>query len=236
MEKQYGTNSHKSRLKTIQIGYNASGAVAAARKGDVVVIVDIIDMSTTAQAALDAGALKVFGAAPDGANPPVKLNPEKIGYIAGLLARQRDSGLIVIAEPRWGSAEERKENISTALAGIRRAGVEVDDILPNIGGQVSQLADFEGKVVLIASGTGGVAFDAAYNHGAEEVLTATISRTLFRKGLSPAEDGVKRALVAARNSGRGLSFIAASANSLEDVLACEFLARKAMEQGFLALD
>jgi hypothetical protein len=49
----------------------------------VVVIVDIIDMSTTLEAALEAGARKVYGASPDGVIVPVDVKPEVIGLEAG---------------------------------------------------------------------------------------------------------------------------------------------------------
>ncbi|MGI6552813.1 MAG: hypothetical protein ACOX37_07210 [Bacillota bacterium] len=47
------------------------------------VIVDIIDMSTTLEAALEAGARKVYGASPDGVIVPVDVKPEVIGLEAG---------------------------------------------------------------------------------------------------------------------------------------------------------
>ncbi|AZR73435.1 hypothetical protein BBF96_08600 [Anoxybacter fermentans] len=233
MVKQFANNPNKKWVKTLQVGYNASGAAAAALKGDVVIIVDVIDMSTTAEAVLDAGAVLVLGAAPDDVIPPVAVNPEKMGYLAGCMALQHKTDLIVIAEPRWETEEERKKRIQSALAGINRSGVKLTHILPNIGGEVSKLAEFKDKVVLIVSDTGGVAFDAAYIHGAPEVLTATVSRTRAKKGLAPAEAAVKRAIEAANQHRTGITFVAATSNSLEDILAAEYLARKVIETGFL---
>lgn len=232
MGKQF-VNQTERWIKTLQVGYNASGAVAAAQKGDVVVIVDVIDMSTTAEGVLDAGALLVLGAAPDQANPPVLVNPEEIGYLAGRTALKYKTDVALIAEPRWGSDEERIERMQLVLAGIKRSGSLSKHILPNIGGEVSKLADFQNQVVVIVSDTGGVAFDAAYTCGASEVLTATISRTQAKKGVEPADVGVQRAIKAAQRHQAGITFVAASSNSYEDIFAAEYLAKKVIETGFL---
>lgn len=226
-------NQNNRWIKTLQVGYNASGAVAAARKGDVVVIVDVIDMSTTAEGVLDAGALLVLGAAPDGVNPPVSVNPEQMGYLAGRTALKYKTEVTLIAEPRWGSEEERIERMQLVLTGIKRSGSPIEHILPNIGGEVSKLADFRNQVVVIVSDTGGVAFDAAFTHGASEVLTATVSRTQAKKGFEPADVGIHRAIEAAQRHQVGITFVAASSNSYEDIFAAEYLAKKAIETGFL---
>lgn len=237
MEKPFASNmrltSQNPSLRTLQIGYNASGAAAAAQKGDVVVIVDVIDMSTSAEAALEAGALSVYGAAPDCAKPPVTVNPEGVGYLAGSQAVEAKTDVLVVAEPRWGTEEERKIRTQLTLAGIHRSGAILSHILPNIGGEVFRLADFRNRVVVIVSDTGGVAFDAALTHGAPEVLTATVARTHDLKGSAPLDRAVDRALAASERHGAGLSIIAASANSYEDILAVEALAKKVIEKGFL---
>ncbi len=220
-------------IKTLQVGYNASGAVVAAQKGDVVVIVDIIDMSTTAEAALEAGALMIFGVSPDDVHPPVQINPKRVSNLAGIKALEKNTEVIIITEPRWGTEEERRKRVQLTLAGVNQAGAKVIHILPNIGGEISKLADFKDKIVVIASDTGGVAFDAAINNGAKEVMTATISRVLHRKGLAPMEISAKRAIDAANRHQTGISFIAASSNSYEDILAAETLAKKVIEFGFL---
>lgn len=226
-------SSNDKRVRTLQVGYNASGAVAAAAKGDVVVIVDVIDMSTTAEAVLDAGALTIYGAAPDRAKPPVPVDPEKMGYLAGRRAVEAGSKVILVAEPRYGTEEERIANSQLTLTGISRSGAILDHIIPNIGGEVSRLADFTDRVVIIVSDTGGVAFDAAYSAGAPEILTGTVARTCAKRGLAPLEAAAKRAIEAAERHGTGITCIAASANSYEDCLAAEALARKIIENGFL---
>ena len=220
-------------VKTLQVSYNASGAVAAAQRGDVVVIVDVIDMSTTAEAALEAGAVSVYGAAPAGVQPPVQVNPEGVGMYAGTEAVRRGTEVILIAEPRYGSEAEREEKVRLALTGIRRSGATLAHILPNIGGEVSGLADFDGRVVVIVSDTGGVAFDAAWTYGARNILTGTIARTRGKKGTAPLEAAVERAIAAANQHRAGITFVAASASSYEDILAAETLARKVVETGFL---
>lgn len=225
--------SRQSRPRTLQIGYNASGAAAAAEKGDVVVIVDVIDMSTSAEAALQAGALAVYGAAPDGVIPPVAVNPEAIGYRAGCRALEAQTEVIVVAEPRWGTEEERRVRAQLTLTGIARSGAILSHILPNIGGEIFRLADFQNRVVVIVSDTGGVAFDAAWTHAAPDVLTATVARTHGLKGIAPLAKAVDRAMTAADRHGAGLSIIAASANSYEDILAAEALAKRLIEKGFL---
>ncbi|WP_018249991.1 hypothetical protein [Orenia marismortui] len=218
---------------TLNITSNASGAAQAARKGDIIVVVDIIDMSTTAESALDAGALEVFGASSDRVSVPVTVNPEKIGYFAGKKALKHNTELIIVAEPRLGSEDERIENIQLALAGVKRAGANIEAILPNVGSQVSSLADFKDKVVLIITDSGGVAFDAAYNHGAPQVTTGTIVRTMKKKGIRPAKDSAKRAIKLAKKYNTGITLVAASSNSYEDVLATEHIAKLIIEEGFL---
>lgn len=231
MEKPFASNTNW--VKTLHVSYNASGAAVAARRGDVVVIVDVIDMSTTAEAVLEAGALAVFGAAPTGVHPPVAVDPEGLGYQAGLQAVKHDTEVIAIAEPRNGSEGERRARIESALTGINRAGASLAYILPNIGGEVSRLADFHGRVVLIVSDTGGVAFDAAWTHGAAEVLTGTVARTWAKKGITPLEVAARRAMEAATRHRAGITFVAASANSYEDIISAEALAKKVIEFGFL---
>ena len=225
----------ENRIKTLNVTYNASGALQAAQRGDVVVIVDIIDMSTTAEAVLDAGAQRVLGASPDNLNPPVPVNPQKIGYQAGKLAVKDSKEVIIIAEPRFALAEKRLRRVQSVQQGLKQAGVEIGDILPNIGTQIGQFADFKNKIVIIVSHSGGAAFDTAYNHGAAKVLTGTVVRTNTKKGFKPLEEGAHRAIKAAKEQQTGITLVAASANSYEDILAVEGLAELIIELGFLEL-
>lgn len=220
-------------MKTVHLTFNASGAVEGARRGDLVVVVDIIDMSTSAEVALEAGAIAIYGASPSGCKAPVTLNPDRIGYLAGKTALKYKTKLIVVAEPRYGDPEERKKRAEAALMGVARSGAEVGMIVPNIGSEIGKCADFRGMVVLCVSDTGGVAFDAAYNNGAPAVLTATVTRTPEKKGLEPARFGVERAIDYATKNNCGITVTAASSNSLEDILASQFLVQLIVNSGFL---
>ncbi|WP_114638040.1 hypothetical protein [Desulfolucanica intricata] len=212
---------------------NASGAAEGARLGHVVVIVDVIDMSTTAEAAMDAGALAVFGASPDHAKPPVKINPQQVAEAAGELARHKNAGVVIIAEPRVGSDLERQETIRGVLTGLKKIGVETKAILPNLGAETPKLFNLKNCVVIAATGTGGVAFDAAFTAGAPAVLTATVARTLKKKGAEPAKSGVERAIQKARELKTGITVVGASGNSLEDILAAEYIVKCILQRGFM---
>lgn len=214
---------------------NASGAVKAAEAKNVVVIVDVIDMSTSLEAALDAGASIVFGASPDFSRAPVVLKPEEIGRQAGLVANREKTSIIIISEPRAGTDEERRCRCSRVVLGVEETGAKIDAILPNIGAETGKLADFTDKVAIAVTDTGGVAFDAAYNAGAPAVITGTIARTMKKRGVEPAKAAAKRAIEAAARTGSGIAVVAASANSLEDILAAEYIVRAIVEEGFLAL-
>jgi len=214
---------------------NASGAVRAAEAKNVVVVVDVIDMSTTLEAALDAGAAYVFGASPDQAKAPVDLSPENIGRHAGLLAKKEGAGVIIISEPRVGNEEERRARSGRVIKGIEQAGAAIEAVYPNIGAETAKLGDFSGKVVIAVTDTGGVAYDAAFTAGAPAVLTGTIARTMKKKGPEPARAAALRAIEAARKAGAGIAVVAASANSLEDILAAEYIVRAIIEEGFTAM-
>jgi len=224
-------------VKTLNITSNPSGAASAARQGNVVMIIDVIDMSTTAEMALELGAINIFGASPPEVSVPVTINPEKIGYIAGKKALKHDTGVIVAAEPRiYKNKKTRMDNSYKAIKGIKRAGGELDEIIPNSGKDIDELADFEGKIVVIVSSAGGVAYDAAYNYGAPEVITGTVARTEKMKGSKPALKAAKRAIQTAAKYKCGITIVASSSNSLEDVLAANFIGQKIIDNGFLQVD
>jgi hypothetical protein len=189
-----------------------------------VVIVDVVDMSTTLESALEAGAVAVFGASPVRHRAPVRVSPARVGYAAGEVARRWGTEVVVVAEPRAGLECERRRQAGAVLAGIRAGGAEVAAILPNLGKETPRLFPLEGRVVVAVTGSGGVAFDAAFSAGAV-VTTATVARTYRSRGLGPAAKGARRALGLARLSDRDLCVVAASGRSLEDLLAARFLVR-----------
>lgn len=206
----------------IKVLHDASGAAFAASNGDVVVIVDVINMSTTLEAAWEAGAIGVFGASPDKTLAPVFVDPGFVGYFAGCFAKSNNTDIILVTEPRVGTNKERITRASWAIAGVKKAGIENITILPNLGAETIKMADFSRKVVIAVTDSGGVAYDAAFNAGGI-VTTATVARSLTKKGLEPLQSGVNRALSLAYLKNTGISIVAASSNSLEDVLAANFI-------------
>lgn len=193
-------------------------------------IVDVVDMSTALEAALDEGALAVFGAAPDNAGPPVPVDPRGVGGAAGKYARESGAGLIILAEPRAGTEHERYALIQKALCGAKNSGVKQEAVLPNLGADITRLVSFQNKVVLAVTGAGGVAFDAALTAGAPVVLTGTVARTRKKKGLASAMAAVKRALDAVQRYKRDVAVVAASANAVEDLLAAEYIYKLLLAQ------
>lgn len=222
-------------MRSIAITANASGAVAAAKRGDVVVIVDLIDMSTVAQAFLDMGAKEIFGASPDYAKAPVHLDPVYVGYLCGKKALELETNIIIVTEPRWGTYEERRENAAKAISGIEKSGAKIVKILPNIGAEIGKEYSDEGQVVLLVTDTGGVAFDAALNAGAKAVITGTIARTIKLKGEEPARISADRAIEVSKENNAGITLVAASSNSLEDLLGAQYIANLIINKGFLKL-
>ncbi|MGB9885898.1 MAG: hypothetical protein ACPLPT_02415 [Moorellales bacterium] len=194
----------------------------AAAKGEAVVIVDVVDMSTTLESALEAGAVAVFGASPLFHCSPVPVSPGRVGYAAGQEAQRRGTEVVVVAEPRVGPECERRRQAGAVLAGIRAGGAEVAAVLPNLGKETPRLFPLTGRVVVAVTGSGGVAFDAAFNAGTP-VTTATVARTYRSRGLEPAVKGARRALALARLHNRDLCVVAASGRCLEDLLAARFL-------------
>jgi len=221
-------------VKTLSTTYNASGAAAAARQGNIVMIVDVIDMSTTAEAAIEAGAISVLGASPDHHTVPVSVNPEKIGYFGGKKALKCNTGVIIAAEPRLiDKNNDRLSEIHQVTKGVERAGAVIEEVVPNIGREVVKTTDFKDKVLIIVSPSGGAAYDAAYNYGASEVLTGTVARTNERKGSLTADAAAKRAIESALKLKRGITVVAASSNSMEDVHGAQYICQLIMNNGFL---
>lgn len=216
----------------VSLSVNASGAAKAAAQGDVVIIVDVIDMSTTMEAVIDEGAIAIFGASPVQCKAPVQLNPERIGKDAGLLAISHGTSVVIISEPRVGTDEERKARSAPVVRGIESSGAAIDGIFPNCGAETVKYGDFSGKVVVAVTDTGGVAFDAAHTAGAAKVLTGTVARTMKKRGSQPARDAAKRAISAARKLNADITVVASSANSPEDLLGAQEIMKMIIDEGF----
>jgi len=213
----------------IHVTADASGAALAGEQGRVVVVVDVIDMSTALESALDAGAAAVFGASPVDCRAPVSLDPEAMGYTAGCAAVRLGADVVVVAEPRVGTEMERRARAASALTGVARAGAKVRAVIANVGAETPKQTDLGGTVVLAVTDTGGVAFEAAHLAGAI-VATGTIARTWRKKGEEPAQAAADRAIALALAPGGGFTVVAASGNSLEDILASQYIARLIMDR------
>lgn len=212
----------KMKQPKVYLTADASGAYAAALNEHVVVIVDVIDMSTSLETAMEMGAIAVFGSSPDKSTAPVPVNPEKIAIAAALLAHNLNTAIIIIGEPRFANKLEQQNNCHRLINKLTDLGARIHDIVPNVGKDIHAFADFKNKIVIAATDTGGVAFDTAYNAGGI-LSTATIARTKYLKGKDPALKGALRAYKLAMDSRKNISFVAASSNSLEDILAAKYL-------------
>lgn len=221
-------------LPTLEVGFNPSGAAEAGGRGRAVIIVDVVDASTTAEAAMQAGALTVLGAGPEKISLPLRLDPRAVGRKAGELAARNRTKVVLVAEPRVASEEERAATCSSVIQGVLAGGAEIEGILPNLGMETVRLSPLRGRVVVIISNSGGLAFDTACAAGAPAVGWATVARTIGFPGWFSAKAGAERAVAAARSAHANLSIIAASSNSPEDVLAAQEIARLVIEMGFLA--
>lgn len=211
-----------NRNKKIIVTSDASGAWQAAHEGMLVMIVDVIDMSTALESALDAGAFAVLGASPDVSRAPVRLDPEQIAREAVSLARESGSGIVLLAEPRAGTEEERIARCQKVIRAIEAEHGLIEAILPNIGAETPKMADMKNRVVLAVTDTGGVAYDAAFSEN-HEVITGTVARTFGQKGLQPALSAVRRAKETLKERHSGIAVVAASRNSMEDILAAQFI-------------
>lgn len=219
-------------VRTLEVGFNASGAAEAGARRRVVCVVDVVDSSTSAEAALSNGALAVLGAAPTTAAPPVEVRPHAVGTLAARLAGAAGAGAVVVAEPRVGAEEERRARARPVLEALEGAGIAWE-VVANQGAELPAVAKLEGKVVVVVSTTGGTAFDAGLAAGAPAACFATTARVEGRTGWEVAEEGVSRGLALCEEHHADLSIIAASANSLDDVLAAQELARLVVRRGFL---
>ncbi|MGE5396887.1 MAG: hypothetical protein ACM3MK_05045 [Chitinophagales bacterium] len=207
--------------KRIVLTTDASGAVRAAKEGLAVMVVDVIDMSTTLESVLDAGAARVYGASPDHSRAPVQLKPEYIGQAAARAARELGTGIILVSEPRVGSDDERLGRCTRLLSGLDRENGWIEAVVPNLGAETPKIREFNNRVVIAVTDTGGVAFDAAFQI-TPAVITGTIARTLKLKGTQPAETAARRAIKLMETSA-GVAVVAASANSMEDILAARYI-------------
>jgi hypothetical protein len=216
----------------LEVAFDASGAAAAGARGRVVAVIDVVDSATTAEAALAAGATDVFGAAPHGATPPVRVRPEAVAARAAAAARRRSTDVVVVVEPRISTDEERRRRARPVLEALEAEGVGYE-VVPNQGAEVSTLVKLLGRVVIIVSAAGGVAFDAALNGGAAAVCFATTARVARMSGWEVARLGASRAMELASQNGGALTIVAASANSTDDCLAAFEVARAIIDQGFL---
>jgi len=188
-----------------------------------VMIVDVIDMSTTLESALDAGAYAVLGASPDLSRAPVEVSPEQRGREAAILAREAGTGIIIAAEPRVGSEEDRLARCQRLIRGVEMEKGLIEAIVTNVGAETPKLVDMNKRVVVAVSDTGGVAYDAVLTAGGR-ALIGTVARTYRQKGIEPATTAVKRALHELNDNYSGIAIVAASRNSMEDVLAAQFVA------------
>ncbi|MCR4442254.1 MAG: hypothetical protein QHH10_08430 [Peptococcaceae bacterium] len=211
----------QDRKSLLTVAYNLSGALEAVKMGRFIILVDVIDMSTTLEALEEAGAAGLWGAAPAGKGLPYA-NPYLVGRAAAREAREKKAKIAVVAEPRAGSNEERKARAADVLAGIEAEGLQASGVWPNLGAETAKLADWRETVAVAVTDAGGTIFDAVWQMGGR-VTTATVARTMKMKGAAPAWQGIKRALKMAQ--GAPLTLVAASGSALEDVLAVQYLAQ-----------
>jgi hypothetical protein len=220
--------------RTLEVSFNASGAAEAGARGRVVVVVDVVDAATSAAAALAAGAAHVLGAGTSRVEVPVPFHPDGIGARAAGLARGMGTSVVVAAEPRVGSDEERVATAKPVLTALEDAGVEYE-VVPNQGAELPGLAKIEDKVVVVVSATGGTTYDAAVAAGAPAVCFATTARIQGKTGWEVAEAGARQAISLADEHGADITVVAASSNSADDCLAAFQIARIIIADGFLKL-
>jgi len=220
------------RVAKLDVGFNASGAADAGARGRVVVIVDIVDSSTSAEVAVSGGAAAVLGASSVGVDVPAHIDPGAVGRRAAAIAKERSTDVVVVAEPRVGTDDERRRRAVSVLQALRTASVDYE-IVPNQGAELGQLVDMKGRPVVIVSTTGGTAFDAALAAGSPAACFATTARVEGKTGWDVVGIGARRAIALAGEHRADLSVVAATANSSDDCLAAFEIARRVITEGFL---
>lgn len=212
----------QDKKSMITVAYNLSGALEAVKNGRFVVLVDVIDMSTTIEGLLEAGVLNIWGAAPVGKGYPYT-DPYLIGRFAAREANEKHTQVFVVAEPRVGTTEERINRASAVLAGIKDEGQTAGGIWPNLGAETAKFTDWRDKLAVVVTDAGGTIYDAVWQQGGR-ITTVTVARTLKTKGDMVVKKGIERALDMA--DGLPITLVAASSNSFEDVLAVHYLAQR----------
>jgi hypothetical protein len=220
------------RVAKLDVGFNASGASDAGGRRRVVVIVDVVDSSTSAEVAVAAGAAAVLGASPAGVDVPAHLDPGAVGRRAAAIAKERNTDVVVVTEPRVGTENERRRRAVSVLQALRTASVGYE-LVANQGAELGQLVDMQGRPVVIVSTTGGTAFDAAVAAGAPAACFATTARIGGKTGWDVVGIGARRAIALAGEYRADLSVVAATANSSDDCLAAFEIARRIITEGFL---
>lgn len=217
---------------TLEVAFDATGAAEAGARGRVVAVIDVVDAATSAEAALAVGAVGVLGAAPAEAEVPVDVRPEAIAAQAVALAKRYETGVVVVAEPRVASHEERVQRAAPVLKALEAAEVGFE-VVPNQGAGLPGLVKLEGRVVVVVSAAGGVAFDAAITAGAPAACFVTTARIAGATGWDVIRLGARRAMALANANGAGLTVVAASSNAADDFLAAFAIARAVVSEGFL---
>lgn len=222
------------RARKLEIAFNASGAAEAGARGRVVAVVDVVDSSTSAEAAMGAGAAAVLGASPAGVQVPARLDPGAIGRRAAGVAGKLGTDVVVVAEPRVGPEDQRRARSLPVLQALTTAGVRYE-LAPNQGAEVVDVVNVDRRVVVLVSSTGGSAFDAAMAAGAPAACFVTTARVAGRTGWDLVGVGARRGIALADEHGADLAVVAASANSADDCLAAFEIGRRVITEGFLRL-
>lgn len=222
------------RTRRLDVTFNASGAAEAGSRGRVVAVVDIVDSSTSAEAAVAGNAAAVLGASPAGVSAPARLDPGAVGRRAAGIAGKLGTDVVVVAEPRVGPEDRRRTAALPVLQALTTAGVRYE-LAANQGAELVNLVNVDRRIVVLVSSTGGTAFDAALAAGAPAACFVTTARITGRTGWDLVGIGARRAIALADEHARDLAIVAASANSADDCLAAFEIARRIITEGFLRL-